>query len=169
MIEHASTETLRDGSGDFDFLIGRWNVHHRYLRGRLDGSTTWDQADGTSVCRTVLNGAGNMDELSWAMPDGWRSGMTLRLYDPATRQWGLYWASDRGANAGPIIPVVGRFAEGGRGEFFGPEDYQGTTVLARFIWTVLGESACRWEQAYSADDGATWETNWTMDFTRAQA
>jgi hypothetical protein len=26
----------------------------------------------------------------------------------------------------------------------------------------------RWEQAFSLDDGQTWETNWTADFTRSQ-
>jgi hypothetical protein len=26
--------------------------------------------------------------------------------------------------------------------------------------------SCRWEQAYSADGGKTWETNWIMEFTR---
>jgi hypothetical protein len=25
----------------------------------------------------------------------------------------------------------------------------------------------RWDQAFSKDQGRTWETNWTMDFVRA--
>ncbi|MFD2349900.1 hypothetical protein ACFSTC_11855 [Nonomuraea ferruginea] len=40
-------------------------------------------------------------------------------------------------------------------------------MRSRFLWTVLGPDACRWEQALSADGERTWETNWTMDFTRA--
>jgi hypothetical protein len=31
---------------------------------------------------------------------------------------------------------------------------------------VTSPDACRWEQAYSADGGKTWETNWTMEFSR---
>jgi hypothetical protein len=27
----------------------------------------------------------------------------------------------------------------------------------------------RWEQAFSADGGANWETNWIMNFTRVTA
>ena len=27
-------------------------------------------------------------------------------------------------------------------------------------------TAARWEQAFSADGGATWEVNWVMEFTR---
>jgi len=40
-------------------------------------------------------------------------------------------------------------------------------VLVRFLWLRTLTRAPRWEQAVSPDGGATWETNWTMDFTRA--
>ncbi len=32
----------RDGSHDFDFLIGNWKAHVRRLPDRLVGSTKWD-------------------------------------------------------------------------------------------------------------------------------
>jgi hypothetical protein len=37
----------------------------------------------------------------------------------------------------------------------------------RFIWSRIGPTSARWEQAFSADGGASWEMNWIMDFTRA--
>jgi hypothetical protein len=64
--------------------------------------------------------------------------------------------------------MVGAF-EGDRGEFYGEETSEGKPVRCRFVWTVVNEVTARWEQAFSADDGLNWETNWTMDFTRVSA
>jgi hypothetical protein len=38
----------------------------------------------------------------------------------------------------------------------------------RFLWTLKDHDHARWEQAFSWDD-KTWVTNWTADFTRADA
>jgi hypothetical protein len=34
------------------------------------------------------------------------------------------------------------------------------------VWSRITREAARWEQAFSLDKGASWETNWIMDFTR---
>jgi hypothetical protein len=62
--------------------------------------------------------------------------------------------------------MVGGF-EGSRGEFYADDAHEGTPVRCRFIWTVIDQDTARWEQAFSVDDERTWETNWTMDLTRA--
>jgi hypothetical protein len=59
--------------------------------------------------------------------------------------------------------MIGKF-EGNTGTFFGDEEVHGRKVLCRFLWT--SGDAPRWEQAFSDDDGKTWETNWVMEFTR---
>jgi hypothetical protein len=51
-----------DGRDDFDFLIGTWQVHHRRLKERLKGSSEWEEFEGDTVDRKILNGLGNMDE-----------------------------------------------------------------------------------------------------------
>jgi hypothetical protein len=43
----------------------------------------------------------------------------------------------------------------------------GRRIEVRFTWTGIGTDAPHWEQAFSDDGGASWETNWIMDFTRA--
>ena len=57
----------------------------------------------------------------------------------------------------------GRF-DGGVGAFFVKDTYRARPILVRFRWNVGDDAVPRWEQAFSADDGDTWETNWTMDF-----
>jgi hypothetical protein len=92
-------------------------------------------------------------------------GLTLRFFDPQTQLWSIYWSSS--ARSALDAPMVGRF-EQGRGEFYDRETFDGRSIFSRFIWTSSGANACRWEQAFSADGGGTWETNWTADFTRRE-
>ena len=75
----------RDGQKDFDFLVGRWKIRNRRLRERLTGSAHWDEFEGTSHARAVWGGLANMDEYEAQAPFGLIQGLTVRLYDPATR------------------------------------------------------------------------------------
>jgi hypothetical protein len=156
-----------DDRRDFDFLFGAWRVHNRKLASRLQGSTEWHEFDTAAEARPILGGLGNVDTFrgTSVAPDGkaWE-GFTLRLFDPDTRYWSIWWAST--ATPGQLDPpVIGRFADG-RGEFFGEDVLDGKDIRVRFVWESLGPSAARWQQAFSADGGDTWETNWIMTFAR---
>ena len=35
-----------------------------------------------------------------------------------------------------------------------------------YVWEAVTAGSAHWSQAFSYDDGETWETNWTMAFTR---
>ncbi len=107
----------QDGRTDFDFFVGRWKVHNRRLRERLKGSTDWEEFEGTSQARTVLGGLGNMDEITLERASGRVYGMTVRLYDPASQQWRLYWADT--IHGIFDTPVIGKFKDG-RGVFGRP-------------------------------------------------
>jgi hypothetical protein len=163
MIEQDTEIRERDGQADFDFLIGSWMVRNRRLRRPLTGSDEWYEFDATAVARHLWGGHANVDEFEADSPTGHIQGMTLRLYDRNARQWSLYWANS--AKGTLDRPTVGRFEEG-RGEFFDQDRIDGTTVLVRYVWSDITATSCRWEQAFSPDGGRTWETNWTMDFTR---
>ena len=110
-----------------------------------------------------LRSKANTDEYEGVAPFGPIQGMTLRLFDPASRQWRLYWAN----SATGILdrPVVGSFRNG-RGEFYNEDTHEGRSIYTRYIWSEITESSCRWEQAFSVDGGKSWETNWIMEFTR---
>ena len=151
------------GAQDFDFFVGDWKIRHHQLRARLAGDTEWLEFDGTTTMRKFLNGLGNLDETEIRSPRGHYHGATLRLFDPAAGTWSIYWMDSR--NPHIDTPMVGRF-ENGIGLFFADEDFEGRPIKVRFIWTPISATQCRWEQAFSTDGGASWETNWAMSFTR---
>jgi hypothetical protein len=92
--------TERDGQHDFDFEIGTWKTHLSRLVHPLTGSTTWVDYDGTTVVRKVWNGRANLVELEADGPGGHFEGLSLRLYNPASRQWSLNFASSSAGTMG---------------------------------------------------------------------
>ena len=153
----------RDGQRDFDFEFGRWKTHLRRLVKPLTGSTAWVEYTGTTVVRKVWDGRANLVELNVEGPAGRIEGLSLRLYNPDARQWSLNFSNS--ASGTLTSPTVGEFSNG-RGEFYGVDTLYGRTILVRFVITPLTPSTCRFEQAFSADGGKTWEVNWVATDTR---
>ena len=146
---------------DFDFLVGRWKVSHRRLSAPMSGSDDWSEFSGTAVARTYFNGGVSIDEFHF--PTLGSRGLTVRLFDPRARTWSIYWLSSRDGRLQP--PVHGGF-DGGIGEFYGDDVHGGRAVRVRYLWSNISERSARWEQAFSADGGEIWETNWQMNLTR---
>lgn len=160
-------QTLPSAPTDFDFVIGDWNVRHRRLRERLAGCKDWIEFDGEMSTRPVLGGFGNVEDNRLRFPEGEFRAVALRSFDADRGQWSIWWLDGR--FPGRIdVPVVGRF-ENGVGTFFADDTLDGHPIRIRFIWSRRSADALRWEQAFSDDAGASWETNWTMDFTRKPA
>jgi len=158
---------LRDGQRDFDFLIGKWKYHLRRLENPLTGSTPpkWIEFDGTGECRAIWNGKAQLDTLDVNGPSGHIEGLTLRLYNPESRQWSLYWSN---AAKGTVdIPTVGSFADG-RGEFYDQEAYKGRMIFVRYVWSGTTSKSPHFEQSFSDDGGRTWEVNWITDQVRVE-
>lgn len=152
---------------DWDWLVGRWNVRHRRLNGRLVGSTDWQEFDGTSHLWLTLDGLGTVDDNWLDLPGGAYRAVGLRAFDPATRRWGIWWLDARyPTRIDP--PVYGAF-ENGVGTFVGDDVLDNRPIKVRFRWSEITATSARWEQAFSPDNGATWEVNWVMRFTRAAA
>ena len=148
---------------DFDFLLGSWNVANRRLKRRLAGSDDWEEFASTSVARPILDGLGNEDVFT-TDHDGGFVGMSFRFFDPERQRWSIYWVSS--ASGLLQAPVHGRFA-GGVGRFEGEDVDGGRAVKVVYLWEEITAASARWSQAFSYDDGATWETNWIMEFQRS--
>jgi hypothetical protein len=155
-----------DGQHDFDYAVGTWKFHLKRLKKRLVGSTEWVELDGTTDCRKIMDGRGEVEEMNVESADKSLhiQGLAVRLYNPQSHQWSIYWA-----NAGDGVmeqnPMVGQFTNG-RGEFYNQQIFEGRSVYARFTWTGVTTNTPHFEQAFSADGGKTWETNWITDQTK---
>jgi len=156
----------RDGSHDFDFLIGAWKAHVRRLPDRLNNSNVWIEYDGISNHKKILDSNSNFEEFDVTSTDKKLhiKAQTLRLYNPTSRQWSIYLVDVDNGTLG-LPPVVGSFT-GNRGEFFDQEEYKGRAILVRYMWLNISPKSARMEQSFSPDGGKTWEVNWICELSR---
>jgi hypothetical protein len=149
---------------DFDFEHGRWHTTLRRRLKPLSGSDVWADYVGTTIVTPVLGGSANLAELDVSGAQGRIRGLSLRLFDTEQKRWTLNFSN---ATAGTLAePMTGGFGGSARGVFYSAEDFGGRRVLVRFIIESTSADTCRFEQAFSDDGGATWETNWIAVDTR---
>lgn len=151
------------GQHDFDWEIGTWDTQLKRLRDPLSGKTDWVEYAGTSVVKAVMGKRANLVELDVRGPAGHITGVSLRLYQPSSGQWALHFASL--ANGMMTDAMVGSFSQG-RGTFYGQDSVNGRKVFVRFLIIPISADQWRFEQAYSADGGKSWEDNWIAIDTR---
>ncbi len=170
---HHPTPPRADASRDFDFLAGTWLTRQRRLKARLQGCDDWEAFTAVARVQPLPGGVANFDTL---VAEDWRPGwvgMTMRVYNPVTGLWSIYWVTNEGGGIDPATgvlgaPVVGRF-DGDEGLFEGEDLLDGRPVRVRFHWRRLGPAAAHWAQSFSADGGRSWEVNWEMAFERLDA
>jgi len=153
----------------FDFLLGNWRVHNRRLTRRFARCDEWEVFDAVQTNQALPGDIGNIDDFVAAT---WRPdyvGLSLRLFNPQTGLWSIYWLDNRtgGLDAAGILtpPVVGRF-DGGTGIFTGDDIVDGQPIRVRYTWSDVDSARPRWEQAMSVDGGFSWEMNWSMEFEK---
>ena len=154
-----------DGAHDFDWDLGTWTTHQKRLLHPLTGSSTWADYTGTDVVRKVWDGA-NTGMIEADGPAGHLEIFTLRLYNPDSHQWSIAFVNR--AVSTLTLPVVGEFKDG-RGEFYDQEPYNGRMILVRFSVSDISADSCHFEQAFSADGGKTWETNFIVTEARVKS
>ena len=149
--------------GDFDYLIGKWSIRNRTLTEPLVGSDEWKEFDATQECSLILLGQGNFDIFHTESEGKPFEGLTVRLFDPHTRLWTIYWADSSAMKLDD--GKVGSF-NGDEGEFFGREVVANKDVIVKFHWDKRDPGAPIYSRAFSADAGRTWEWNWYSNFSR---
>lgn len=115
--------------------------------------------------RSILGGFGNLEDNVLSKPDGTYRAVALRSFDVTSGTWAIWWLDGRAPHQ-LDVPVIGGFVDG-VGTFYADDTLDGRAIRIRFVWTRQSADELRWEQAFSADGGRSWEVNWTMAFTRA--
>lgn len=154
----------RDGQHDFDFNFGTWKTSMKRLQHPLTGSTRWVELTGTVVVRKVWDGRAQLEEVEADGPAGHFEDLGLFLYNPQAHQWSLNFANSK-VGVLELPPTIGEFKDG-RGEFYDQETVNGRAILARITWSDITPDSHNFEQAFSDDNGKTWETNIIARLTR---
>lgn len=156
--------TASEGSSgrDFDYLVGSWNIRNRTLKEPLTGSDQWLEFDASQELRQILLGQGNFDIFRTTFDGKPFEGLTVRLFDPRTRLWTIYWADSSSMKLDD--GKTGSF-DGDEGDFFGREIVAGKDIIVRFHWDKRNAKAPVYSRAFSADAGRTWEWNWFSNFS----
>ncbi len=157
--ELAITASQTSSKHDFDFLKGKWLMKHKKLKKRFENYNEWAEFESTDEnFGMMLDGLGNTDLYKATLDGKPFEGFTLRLFDPQTKLWSLYWVASNTGKLDP--PVVGSF-EGNIGKFYCNDVYQGKPIIMMFVWDKTNPDEPVWYQAFSPDHGKTWEWNWT--------
>lgn len=153
----ASTKT-DTGAHDFDWEIGTWRSDVQVLADPLsDTADEWLHFRGKSVVRPLMGGRANVVEFDVSGEAGRIEALNLRLFEPQADQWSSTFVSMRDGLL--TASVKGGFHDG-VGAFYGQDQLGGQPIDVRFLIIRQGRDTARFEQAYSDDGGATWETNW---------
>jgi hypothetical protein len=150
---------------DFDFLTGSWKIYNRKLKTRLNNCQEWLKFEAATEMKKILHGKGNTDSFVGIVDGQPFEGMTLRLFNPVTNLWSIYWADS--TNVTLDTPVMGSF-DHNIGRFYTKDIFDGQEILVQFKWDKTNPDEPVWSQAFSADEGKTWEWNWYVNFFKVE-
>ena len=159
----AETSNEPPGQRDFEPLLGRWNYQLKRRLKPLTGSTQWVDLTGSGECLPLWHGHAQLDTVDVAGSSGRIEGLTLRLYNPNSHEWRLYWANSKDGLV--VVPQIGQF-KAGHGEFYAQDTLDEKSILVKFDWSALNSAAPHFEQSFSNDGGKSWEVNWITNQTR---
>ncbi|MGP6157518.1 MAG: DUF6130 family protein [Vulcanimicrobiaceae bacterium] len=63
-------------------------------------------------------------------------------------------------------PPSGALQRQGHGDFFDKDTFSGKPIIIRYRWSRRNPHEPHFEQAFSIDNGETWETNWILRLRR---
>lgn len=152
---------------DFDFIFGNWNILSRKLSNLTDPQCSqWVEFKARSEIFGMLEGYGHVDRIFVEKSETMEpfEGFTLRLYNPETETWKIWWSSS--LSPGILdIPVEGQF-EGDVGVFLTSHNIDGKDIEVKFEWIKSDPDHPKWQQYFSFDQGKEWKLNWVMELSR---
>ncbi len=159
------TVNEQPGQREFEPILGRWTYRLQRRLRPLTGSSHWVNLNGTGECTPLWGGRAQLDTFNVDGSTGHIEGLTLRLFNPKTQEWRLYWANSKDGLV--VVPQIGHF-KAGHGEFYAQDTLDDRSILIKYDWSALHSSAPHFEQSFSNDGGKSWEVNWITDQSRVK-
>jgi len=153
------TASPTSSQNDFNWYAGKWKIQNKKLKARLANSNAWETFDATDEVHSILNGTAYTNYYRTTVDGKPFEGMSLTLFNAKTKLWSIYWADDRSGRMD--TPVVGSF-DGSIGTFYSKDVLNGKPIIVKAQWDITNPDKTVWSQAFSADNGKTWEWNWHM-------
>ena len=148
---------------DFDFLLGSWNVVNTRLANWLCDCTDWIEFNSQHVETKLKSGLGNFAVHQYNLGHSLVERSVFRQFNRLND----FWEISRVDAFNPLNmhSLKGTFWHN-KGCFLSHAELNEKAVLVWVEWTRICKNYACWEQALSADNGRTWETNWQMEFYR---
>lgn len=159
-----SKPSVTSSEKDFDFLQGKWKVHNRMLKSRLTNCNEWIEFESELHMKKTLNGLGNIENFYSSNNGVPFEGMAIRLFNKETKLWKVYWIDSNGMTMDEK-PVTGSF-ENKVGKLYANDVFNKTNICILYQWDATNPEHPKWSQAFSTDNGKTWEWNWQMELTK---
>lgn len=149
---------------DFDFLQGKWRVLNTRLVNWLSNCHDWMEFESFHVEQKRNKGLGNIAIHQYVLDRNFFERSIMRSYNPQFD----FWKIDRMDGTMNLLmsPLQGTFWRN-KGSFLSKGIFNTVEVLIWVEWTKITNTYVTWEQAFSTDNGRTWETNWVMDFFKS--
>lgn len=136
-------------ASQFDFWVGDWQL-------------AWgDTLGGTNHVTKPLGGCVIQEQFSSNGTAGLK-GMSFSVYDPKAHQWQQTWVD----NSGGYMVFTGGFADGKMTLSRKWTTRDGKPVIQRMVYSDITSDTFVWDWQASTDDGATWKTNWHIQYRR---
>ena len=137
----------------FDFWVGRWDARWTDAQGKT--------AQGTNRIEKALDGCVIVEHFDGA-PGSPLKGTSVSTYDRRAEQWKQTWVD----NTGAYLDFSGHWKDG-RMTLSRKTVVQGKPALQRMVFREIGATRFTWDWEVSSDEGATWTTQWRIEYTRA--
>lgn len=138
-------------SRQLDFWVGEWELTY---------AAQGKPARSRNRITKTLDGCVVAEEFTGA-PGTRLDGRSYSTFDRATRQWKQTWVD----NTGAYLDFTGAFADG-RMVFSREAVRDGKRFLQRMVFEDIRPDSLKWLWQRSDDAGATWTTQWAIDYRR---
>ncbi len=136
-------------SKQLDFWLGEWELTHS---GGKSSNRITKILDGCVVLEEFTGGAGSKLD-----------GKSYSTFDTATKKWKQTWVD----NTAAYLDFEGGKVDGDMA-FWREAQKDGQKFQQRMIWRDVKPDSLKWLWQRSDDRGATWSTQWEIDYRRVK-